>query len=257
MTVVNWSSGAAYEPFMGRWSRLVAAEFVHRLGVPAGARWVDVGCGTGALTAAILRDAAPEHVLAVDPSSVFVEHARAAIGDPRAEFDVNGAGAIPLPDDAADAVVSGLVLNFVPDPGAAVAEARRVARPGGYVAAYVWDYAYGMRMLRRFWDVATELDPAVAELDEARRFPLSDPDKLAAVFGAEVTEITVPTVFRDFDDYWMPFLGGVGTAPTYVASLTEDHRDALRDALRERLTPDSDGSIPLTARAWVVADRVS
>ena len=240
----RWSSGDAYEPFIGRWSRLVAREFVAWLDLPAGLRWVDVGCGTGALTETIRDAAAPGSLLGVDPSAQFVAHATTRVGGAR--FAIGSATALPVADGGADVVVSGLVLNFVPDVAAAVAEARRVAPR---VAAYVWDYAEGMEPLRHFWDVAIALDPAVRDLDEATRFPLCRPEALRAAVGGEVTAITVPTVFADFDDYWTPFLGGVGPGPTYVAGLDPARRDALRDALRDRL---GDGRIDLTARAWAV-----
>jgi hypothetical protein len=148
-------------------------------------------------------------------------------------------------------VVSGLVLNFVPDPAAAVAEIRRATR--GTFGAYVWDYgAGGIGLLRAFWDAAVALDPAAAALDEAVRFPLCGEGALGAAFGVEARGITVPTVFRDFDDYWTPFLGGQGPAPAYLASLPEDRRVALRESLRERLPVAADGTIALTARAWAV-----
>lgn len=254
--MANWASGDAYEPYVGRWSRLVATEFVAWLGVPPGREWVDVGCGTGALTSRILRDAGPARVTGVEPSAAFAEYARAHVTDPRAEFHVAGAEALPLPDDSADVLVSGLVLNFVPDQPAALAEFRRVVRPGGTVAAYVWDYAEGMRLMRHFWDVAGELDPAVAAVDEATLFPVCSPDGLRALFAdladVEVTDVTVPTVFRDFDDYWVPFTRGGAPAPAYLASLDLERQASLRDALRARLPVRDDGTIPLTARAWAV-----
>ena len=256
----RWSSGDAYEPYVGRWSRLVATEFVAWLGVPPGARWVDVGCGTGALTSTVLRDADPASVVGVEPSAAFVAHARARVPDPRASFTNAGAEALPFADASADVVVSGLVLNFVPDVATALAEAARVVGPDGTVAAYVWDYAEGMRLMRHFWDVAAELDPAVAARDEAAVFGLCAPDALAAAFGGfgevEVTGITVPTVFADFADYWTPFLAGGAPAPEYVVSLDEERRTALREALRDRLPIQPDGTIPLTARAWAVRGRV-
>jgi SAM-dependent methyltransferase len=256
----SWSSGAAYEPFIGRWSRLVAAEFVAWLGQPPGLRWLDVGCGTGALTATVLRDAAPASVVGVDPTEAYVTHAAAHVADPRAEFRVGDARALPVTDGEFDVVVSGLVLNFVPDPAAAVAEIARAVRPGGTAAAYVWDYGPGgILLLRTFWDVAVALDPAAARLDEAARFPLCGEGALAEAFaacpgldGVEARAITVPTMFRDFADYWTPFLGAQGPAPAYLASLDGSARDRLRDALRERLPADSDGGIALTARAWAV-----
>jgi hypothetical protein len=154
--------------------------------------------------------------------------------------------------------VSGLVLNFVPEPAVAVEELARVAAPGGMVAAYVWDYAEGMQMIRHFWDAATALDPAVAEQDEGRRFPLCRPEPLYSVWrgaglsGVEVEPIEVPTRFRDLDDYWAPFLGGQGPAPGFVSTLDDERRAALHGLLRERLPVAPDGSITLSARAWAV-----
>ena len=202
-----WAAGDLYEPYVGRWSRVVAAEFLARLGVPAGARWLDVGCGTGALSGAILDRCAPAAVLGVDPSEGFLSHARRQVQDARAEFRLGDARALPVPDAFFDAVASGLVLNFVPDQPKAVAEMRRAVRPGGTVAAYVWDYAEGMQMMRRFWDAAVALDAAAREQDEGRRFPLCRPEPLRALFegaglrAVQVDAIEVPTVFRDFDDY--------------------------------------------------------
>lgn len=253
-----WAVGDAYEGYVGRWSRRVADGFVRWLDLPAGGRWLDVGCGTGALTAAVLATADPAGVVGVDTSEGFIASARARVDDPRSAFRVGDARSLPLPDGGFDAVVSGLALNFVPDPGQAVGEFARVAVPGGAVAAYVWDYAEGMAMMRYFWDAAADVDPAAAELDEARRFPLCKPEPLAGLWAAAglaavtVRAIEVPTVFAGFDDYWRPFLGGQGPAPGYAMALPEPRRDALRDLLRERLPAGPDGSIPLTARAWAV-----
>jgi SAM-dependent methyltransferase len=254
-----WAAGEVYEPYVGRWSRTVAAEFLPWLGVAPGARWLDVGCGTGALTGAILDRCAPDAVLGIDPSPGFLAYARHHLADPRAAFRPGDAQALPVGDAAFDAVASALVLNFVPDAARAVAEMRRAARPGGRVAAYVWDYAKGMQMMRRFWDAAAALDPAGAgDRDEALRFPLCRPGPLQALFEAaglrevEVTAIEVPTVFRDFDDYWTPFLGGQAPAPAYCMSLGEDRRAALRERLRATLPAGPDRRIPLSARAWAV-----
>jgi SAM-dependent methyltransferase len=257
-----WAAGDAYEPYVGRWSRLVARELLAWLAPAPGGRWLDVGCGTGALSAAVLA-ADPAALVGLDPSAGFLADARARLGDPRARFVVADARRLPLAAASVDAVVSGLVLNFVPDPAAAVAEMGRVARPGGRVAAYVWDYAEGMELMRRFWEAAAALDPAAAALDEGRRFPLCAPGPLAGLFAsaglAEVTvrPIQVPTTFGNFDDYWAPFLGGQGPAPTYAVSLDPVRRAALREALRRTLPVAADGSIPLEARAWAVAGRVS
>jgi SAM-dependent methyltransferase len=257
-----WSVGDAYDAYVGRWSRRVAEGFLAWLDVPAGRRWLDVGCGTGALTATVLAVADPAGIVGVDPSEGFLAAARAGVTDPRSTFQVGDARSLPLPDRGFDAVVSGLALNFVPDPDRAVAEFARVLAPGGMAAAYVWDYAQGMAMMRYFWDAAAALDPAAAELDEGRRFPLCRPEPLRALWRdagldhVTIRSIEVPTVFADFDDYWTPFLGGQGPAPGYAMSLTEEHRGALRDLLGARLPADPDGSVRLTARAWAVRGTV-
>jgi SAM-dependent methyltransferase len=257
----RWAGGDRYESYVGRWSRPVARRFLGDLAVPPGRRWLDVGCGTGALTQAILATAAPAAVVGVDPSPDFVAHAAAHVPDPRAAFREGSAQALPVDDASVDVVVSGLVLNFVPEPAAALVEMRRAATPGGTVAAYVWDYAGAMQLMRHFWDAAAERDPTAADLDEGLRFPLCRPGPLRSLFtGAGlddvvVGEIVVPTVFADFDDYWTPFLGGTGPAPAYAMSLGEADRNALREILRARLPTADDGSIQLTARAWTVRGR--
>jgi SAM-dependent methyltransferase len=257
----RWTSGTDYESYVGRWSRHVAREFIAWLAVPPGARWLDVGSGTGALTERILESADPATVTGIDPSSGFVEHARAHVADPRATFELASAGDIPLSDAAVDVAVAGLVLNFIPDLPAALAELRRVVAPGGTIAGYVWDYAGRMELMRRFWDAAVALDPAAASSTEDSRFTICAPDPLRAAFeGAglvdvEVRPIEVATVFRDFDDYWSPFLTGVGPAPGYAVALSEDRRVELRERLRATLPTAADGSIPLVARAWAVRSR--
>ncbi|GAA0454780.1 methyltransferase [Paractinoplanes deccanensis] len=246
MTGDVWAVGDAYEVYVGRWSRRVAPLFVGWLGVGAGRRWLDAGCGTGALTSAILA-AGPADVVGVDPSRGFL---RSALDTARVAGD---AAALPLRDGVFDAVVSGLALNFVPDPARAVAEFARVAAPGAVVAAYVWDYAGGMQMMRHFWDVAA--DP---EHDESRRFPICQEGPLREAWAAAgLTEVAtrsieIPTVFASFDDYWTPFLGGQGAAPAYLATLSDDRRRRIREDLRARLPAGEGGEIALTARAWAV-----
>ncbi len=251
-----WAVGDAYEAYIGRWSRAVAAEFVIWLALPPGGRWLDVGCGTGALTGAVLELADPEHVTAIDPSSGFVEHARAAAGSAPATFLEGDAQSLPFDEGGFDVAVSGLVINFVPEPQRALSEMARTTRAGGTIAVYVWDYAEGMELIRRFWDAAVDLDPAAAALDEGARFPICRPDPLerllreAGLADPVVHPIDVPTRFRDFDDFWAPFLGAQGPAPSYAMSLDEAGRDALRERLQATLPRAADGSIALTARAW-------
>ncbi|MFB7579474.1 methyltransferase domain-containing protein [Streptomyces hydrogenans] len=256
-----WTAGEEYERYMGRWSRLVAEEFVGWLGEGDGGGYrLDAGCGTGALTAAAAAHGRARAVVGVDRSAGFVAAARGAV-PAAAGFVVADAGALPVRDGALDAVVSGLALNFLPLPDAAVAGWARAVRPGGLVAAYVWDYAGGMGFLRCFWDAAVAVDPSAAALDEGGRFPLCRPEPLRALWsGAELVDVVVapievPTVFSGFPDLWEPFLSGQGPAPGYVAALDADTRVQLREALRAALPVRPDGSITLTARAWAVRGR--
>jgi SAM-dependent methyltransferase len=254
----EWVTGDAYEAYMGRWSRPLARAFVDWLRPKPSADWLEVGCGTGALTSTICDLCEPAAVVACDPSEPFIEHARKNLPDARASFVVAGAEDLPRRDGGFDAVVSGLVLNFLPDPKAALASVRERLHPGGTVAAYVWDYAEGMALLRIFWDEAAAVDPRAGALDEGRRFPLCSMPGLAALFRAagladvETHPLEIPTDFATFDDYWMPFLRGTGPAPSYVASLDPPSREVLRERLGRRLHAGSDGRIRLRARAWAV-----
>ena len=258
----TWERGDPYEQYVGRWSRRVAPLFLSWLSIPAGRRWLDVGCGTGALAAAILDQCSPSSVAGVEPSEGFLEKARERLAG-RVLLHRGSAAEIPLEAGSVDVTVSGLVLNFAPDPRAALAEMARVTVPGGTVGAYVWDYAGRMEMMRAFWDAAVELDPAAAAMDEGRRFPLCRPEALADLFalaglrGVAVTALDIATHFSSFDDYWGPFLGGQGPAPAYAMALDAAARARLRDRIRERMPLRADGSISLTARAWAVRGTVA
>ncbi|MGR4869093.1 class I SAM-dependent methyltransferase [Variovorax sp. LARHSF232] len=254
----NWAAAELYEPYVGRWSRKVALEFLDWLQLPSHAQWLDVGCGTGALAQAVLHVARPASVLGIDASPGFIDYARACTPDARARFELGDAQALPLDAHSVDVAVSGLVINFVPQPERALAEMARVVRPGGTVAIYVWDYADGMELMRYFWDAALELIPAAHDVAEGRRFPMCRPEPLLSLFAqagladVEVRALEVPTPFRDFDDYWKPFLGGQGPAPGFVMALPEADRVRLRERIRAALPTAADGSIALRARAWGV-----
>lgn len=256
-----WEEGDAYEQYVGRWSRQVAPRFLDWLNAPAGSRWLDLGCGTGALSAAIVDRGGAASVTGVEPSPGFLATAQRRLAG-RVTLRQGSATAIPLAAGSVDVVVSGLVLNFVPDLSAALAEMVRVAAAGAVVAAYVWDYAGKMELMRHFWDAAVELDVGVRAQDEGLRFALCAPHALAQAFAAarleqvETTAIDIATPFASFDDYWQPFLGGQGPAPSYVASLDAAARLRLRERLRQRIAAHADGSISMIARAWVVRGRV-
>ncbi|MFM9850116.1 MAG: class I SAM-dependent methyltransferase [Hyphomicrobiaceae bacterium] len=255
----TWQAGDRYEAYMGRWSRQVAPRFLDFVGARTGLDWLDVGCGTGALSSAILARCHPKSLIAIDQSEGFVAQARNAIPDERAIVQVGDAQSLPVEAASRDIVVSALVLNFVPDKDKALREMKRAIRPDGTVAFYVWDYpGGGMELMRAFWTAAAALDPAAEDLTEDRRFPFCTRDgltalaKAAGLTEAECVPIEVPTVFRDFDDYWRPFTLGAGPAPGYCVSLAPDARQRLMEKLRDSLPRNSDGSIALTARAWAI-----
>ena len=252
-----WERGDPYERYVGRWSRRVAPRFLSWLDLPAGKRWLDVGCGTGALCASILDHCSPFSVAGVDPSEAFLEKAKEQLAG-RVTLQRGSAAKIPLCDAAVDVTVSGLVLNFVPNPRAALSEMARVTVSGGTIGAYVWDYAGKMDLMRFFWDAAIEINPEAAAMDEGVRFSICRPGPLADLFatsglqGVEITAIDILTPFTDFEDYWRPFLGGQGPAPTYAMALDETARTRLRERIRARIPVRADGSICLTARAWAI-----
>jgi SAM-dependent methyltransferase len=258
----TWERGDPYEQYVGRWSRRVAPLFLSWLCIPAGRRWLDVGCGTGALCAAIVDHCSPASVVGIEPSGGFFRAAQENLSG-RALLHRGSATAIPLDDSSVDVVISGLVLNFVSDQRAALTEMARVTRNGGTIGAYVWDYAGKMELMRIFWDTAVELNPDATRMDEGIRFPLCRPDALRDLFAStglhelEVRSIDIPTPFASFEDYWRPFLGGQGPAPAYAMSLDETARERLRDRIRERISVETDGSISLTARAWAIRGTVA
>jgi SAM-dependent methyltransferase len=253
-----WLSGIAYERFMGRWSSLVAQNFLSWLDIAPDRIWLDVGCGTGSLTRRILESYHPKEIIAIDSSAGFISHAQRSITHPSVHFKVSLAQSLELDSDSIDIAVSGLVLNFVPQPKEAILEILRVTRPGGKIGIFLWDYAEGMQMLRYFWDAAVEIDDNAREHDEGIRFPICLEGQLesllreAGLKQVEATAIEIKTVFQNFDDYWQPFLGKVGSAPGYMASMNPEAMEKLEEKLRRSLPIAEDGSISLLARAWAV-----
>jgi SAM-dependent methyltransferase len=251
-----FGDAAAYERFMGRWSVRLAPVFLDAVGMSKPQRVLDLGSGTGNLTRAVAERWPGCEVVGVDPSPPFVEAARQAAADlaPRVRFEVAHAEQLPLGDGSVDAALALLVLNFVSDPDRALAELRRVVRPGGTLAAAVWDYGGRMEMLRRLWDAAARLDPSVVGQDEAT-MPLGRQGGLAELWrhsgltDVEAGGVEVSTRFEDFDDYWEPFLAGQGPAGVYVTGLSDADRAALRAELAAGVGP---GPFDLTATAWWV-----
>ncbi len=254
-----WQAGDSYEAYMGRWSRQIAPRFLDWLGAKANLDWLEIGCGSGALSATILDRCNPKGLISIDPSEGFVSTAQKNVPDERAEFRVGDAQELALESASRDVIASALVLNFVPDKEMALAEMKRVARPGGMIGFYVWDYpGGGMELMRTFWNAATALDPGASEFNEDGRFPFCTPDGLidlvsgAGLPSVECAPIEVPTVFRDFEDYWHPFTLGAGPAPGYCVNLDPGARKRLKDKLSDSLPRRDDGSIALKARAWAI-----
>jgi len=257
-----WTSGNQYERFMGRWSNLISQKFLRWLAVPPDRVWLDVGCGTGSLTKLILEKYEPKKIISIDSSNEFISYSKQSIINSNVHFQVGMAEELEIESNSVDAVVSGIMLNFVPQPKAVIAEMIRVAKPGGAIGIFVWDYSKGMEMLRYFWDAAVELNIKAKEYDEGIRFPLCQEGQLESLVKIsdlkEVasTAIEERIIFKNFQDYWLPFLGNVGPAPGYAMNLGENDRHKLENILRESLPIKEDGTIPLMVKAWAVKGRV-
>ena len=254
-----YADGAAYEKFMGRWSRLNGRDFVAWLGLPGGLRWLDVGCGTGALSEVILETCAPVALAGIDPSEAQIGLARSHIGDVRARFDVGDGRNLAFDDGPFDVAVAALVLNFIADRDTAVAEMRRVVRPAGTVAAYVWDFANRREIAQHFWKVAEAMDPEAAARAAATTYSASTtPQALSRLFagagldGVETRAIDITVSFDDFDDYWSSNTGFASPVGNHAGALSPDDRTRLIDGLKAVLPIADDGRIGYEARAWAV-----
>ncbi len=257
-----WSGGSNYEKFMGRWSSLVAEKFLKWFAISAGKSWLDVGCGSGTLTKLIFETQNPSKIISIDSSEEFISYAKKILNNPFVQFKVCKAESLNINFNSIDVIVSGLVLNFIPEPEIALREMMRVAKPGGTIGIFLWDYSDGMKMLRYFWDAAVEIDNKAKEFDEGLRFPLCRKGELELLFrkaglkDVNAVPVEVNTYFKDFNDYWEPFLGNVGPAPAYVMSLDPENRKQLEMKVRNSLPVTNDGSILITARAWAVKGQV-
>jgi SAM-dependent methyltransferase len=257
-----FSAAQAYEHFMGRWSRGLAPILVRFAGVGDGDAVLDVGSGTGALTAAVAAVAPSSRIVGIDPSEPYVALAQARQGSTHVAFEVGDAQQMRFATASFDRTLSLLVVNFIPDRRRALAEMARVTKPGGTIAAAVWDYGEGMEMLRVFWDEAVALQPSADAKDE-RHMPLCRQGDLTALWTAQGLEnvveegLTIETRFASFDDFWQPFLEKQGPAGAYASSLAPADREALRLRLRRRLLgDDADRPLLLHARAWAVRGTV-
>jgi SAM-dependent methyltransferase len=252
-------AAAAYDRHVGRYGKELAERLCAVAAVGPGQSVLDVGCGPGALTAVLSGLVGPGRVSAVDPSETFVEACRTRV--PGADVRVAAAEALPFADASFDAVLSQLVINFMTDAEAGVREMRRVTRPGGTVAAAVWDYAGGMTLLRSFWDSVGAVDPEGApSRDEGHTMRYCDESELSGLWestglaGVRTGALSVSAGYDSFDDLWEPFEAGVGPSGAYAASLGDAARRALRDEWRRRLGSPA-GGFELTARAWYAVGR--
>jgi SAM-dependent methyltransferase len=257
-----FAASAGYERFMGRWSRLLAPAYIAFAGVKNGDRVLDIGTGTGSLAAAVESSMPASEIVGVDPSGGFIAYAQKNAKSTRVRFEVGDAQALMFKDASFDDTLALLVMNFVPDHNKAVAEMRRVTRPGGTVSACVWDYDAGMQMLRFFWDEAVAVDPAIEPKDErhmklSRQGQLGDLWRKTGLTGIKEVPLTIEQGYSSFDDYWEPFTKGAGPGGAYVVSLSQDRRQQLEGRIRKRLLGDrQDGPFTLKAKAWCVRGEV-
>jgi SAM-dependent methyltransferase len=249
----------SYEAFMGRWSRPLAEAAIAQLALPPNLRWLDVGCGTGASTQAILAIADPGEVTGVDPSTDFLATAAERVADPRVRFTNGDIASLPFADGQFDVVISALVLHFVSDPLAGVVEMTRVVREGGTVSAYLWNLENDEQFTRYFRRAAMDLDPAASLSNTNVNHTLSNPVPMLALFEeaglaeVRVEAVVIPTLFGNFDDYWLPcLLDGSSPVQQYARTLTQDRQEALRNHLRSILPIAADGTILLSGHAWMV-----
>lgn len=263
-TTFTAADGDGYELNMGRWSRRLATPFLEFVGSRDAETVLDVGCGTGALTEAVLARGSPLHVHAIDAAQVYVDYARKRLADPRLVLAVGDACSLSYPDNQFDCVTSLLVLHFVPQAAEAISEMRRVGKPGATVAAAVWDVRGGFVANRMFFDTAAALDPR-ASVRRAKNYtrPLTMPGELAAAWHAagfvdiEEAQLSIRMDFTSFEDYWRPYLGKDGPGAEYVGSLDVDEKGRLEAAVRSAyLDGEADGPRSYAALAWAVKGKV-
>ncbi|MFQ5684197.1 MAG: class I SAM-dependent methyltransferase [Candidatus Binatia bacterium] len=258
----RFSNAEAYERQMGRWSQRLAPLFVDFVGIREGDRVLDVGCGTGSLCFAVASVTRRSEIVGIDPTGPFVTYARSRNADPRMRFEVGDALALPYPNAFFDKSLASLTLDYIPEAPKAVGEMLRVTRPGGTVAACMWDRGGGMELQRIFWKTAVVLDPAAGPLADRHR-SYGHREKLVDLWvssglqSVEVKGLEVPLDFTSFDDLWLPFLQGQGPAGAFVVGLPSHRQEALRKKLREKLLGNApDRSFTLPALAWAVCGRV-
>jgi SAM-dependent methyltransferase len=258
------SDGAAYQRFLGRWTDRLAEPLLDFAEFPADGDLLDVGCGTGSLALAMARRWPGRRVVGIDLAEPYIAYARARVAGPNPIFEVGNACALPYRDGSFAGAVAQLVLNFVPDPLAALHDMRRVTRRGGVLVGAVWDFRGGLIFPRLFWDTAAGIDPAAgAARDRLFAGALALPDGLTDLFSAaglariERASLTIRMDYADFDGCWQPLFGGQGPVGSYAAKLPAELRQRVEEAVRSAyLSGAPDGPRSLTATAWVVRAHV-
>jgi SAM-dependent methyltransferase len=256
---LRFTDGAAYERFMGPWTRAVGSVFLDWLSIPANRRWLDVGCGTGIFTELLLDTVAPTAVIAIDPAPAQIEQARAKPVSHRADFQVGDAQALPFADAEFDVVASALVINFIPDQPRAVGEMKRVVKAGGYVAGYVWDFAGDLSVIRHIWGTVREINPnlpPVPGIESSRIEALGRLFEGAQLGDVATRPIEVEVTYPSFDIYWQRFTDNPTPMSAYIKELLEPACNDLRATVRSRLPVAADGTITFAARANAVKGRV-
>ena len=251
---IRFTDGAAYDRYMGEWSRLAAAAFLDWLAPEPGWRWLDVGCGSGAFTRMVVDRCAPASVQGIDPSEAQLAFARAGVASPAVRFDVGDAMAVPFAAETFDAAVMPLVIFFVPDPAKGVAEMARVVRAGGLAAAYAWDMESGGFPYQALKDEMRRMNITIPEAPNPGASRIEDLGKLWAGAGFDAVEtraITVERTFVNFDDYWTIIFGSPSFGPK-LAAMSAGDLARLEARMRERLASEADGRITCGGRANAV-----
>lgn len=254
------SDGAAYERFLGRWTRRLAEPFVQFARLPPDGNVLEVGCGTGSLALSLARTRPSGGIVGVDIAEPYIAYARAAAGEQRVQFEVGDACGLRFDDGTFAGALAQLVINFVPDAAKAAREMRRVTQSGGVVASAIWDFRGGLVYQRLFWDTAAGLDPnATTARDRLFSHPLALPEGLAGLWRSaglaeiEQASLTIRMDYAGFDDYWEPLLGGQGPVGTYVHDLPPTLRAEIEARVRlAYLSGAPDGPRSMTATAWAV-----
>jgi len=254
-----WELGSSYESYIGCWSYQIALSFLKKIDTEPGMDWVDIGCGTGALTRAILLCCQPFCLTGVEPSLGMLNWTNQQLKDKNLRFIEGKASDLPFTDDSVDIAVSGLVLNFLPEPVHALKEMKRIVRPGGRIAFYVWDYAHGgLELVRAFWNAAVSVTPDARRFSDAVRFSWCNEDSLtdlmveAGLKEIKSERIVIPTLFENFEDYWQRFSKGAGPASSYYKQLPLSEQTEIRTTLQNSFTYNPNGSLELSAAAWAL-----